>query len=223
MERLFLDESGDCSFSDKSVYNHFLITVISIDHSENNKLKNIIKRESSKLIDAGWNKNHEIKASKIYRDKKFGLQSINNLLKFADILKTFKIHYIVIKKDGFKSQSFKQANYSIIYNYFTGQLLSKVVFEDEIHHFELIYDQRNKETHHKKKFNEYLETRILGEALEKGIDTDLNFLAGDSNKIYGLKAVDVVSWSIFRKYEYGDTTFYDLIGDKISNECKWYC
>jgi len=33
-----------------------------------------------------------------------------------------------------------------------------------------------------------------------------------------LQAVDFVSWAIFRKYEYGDDSYYDLIKDKIMEE-----
>jgi len=33
-----------------------------------------------------------------------------------------------------------------------------------------------------------------------------------------LQAVDFVSWSVFRKYEYGDDSYYNLIKSKIVEE-----
>ena len=33
-----------------------------------------------------------------------------------------------------------------------------------------------------------------------------------------LQAVDFVSWAIFRKYEYGDDSYYNLIKNKIVEE-----
>jgi hypothetical protein len=33
-----------------------------------------------------------------------------------------------------------------------------------------------------------------------------------------LQVVDFVSWAIFRKYEYGDDSYYNLIKNKIAEE-----
>ena len=37
-----------------------------------------------------------------------------------------------------------------------------------------------------------------------------------------LQAVDFVSWAIFRKYETGDDTFYNLIKDKVVEEAPLF-
>ncbi|HHT9144460.1 MAG TPA: hypothetical protein ACFYD4_02095 [Candidatus Wunengus sp. YC61] len=34
----------------------------------------------------------------------------------------------------------------------------------------------------------------------------------------GLQAVDFISWAIFRKYEYGDDSYYNIIKEKIVEE-----
>ena len=90
------------------------------------------------------------------------------------------------------------------------------------HNVNIIYDPRNKETHQKKHFREYLETRILGNALENEVDISLSITSEDSSKCYGLLAVDYFSWSIFRKFEYGDDSYFSLIQDKLKRRREWY-
>ena len=50
----------------------------------------------------------------------------------------------------------------------------------------------------------------------RGGEFQTNLHASHENK--SLQAVDFISWAIFRKYEYGDYEFYELIKDKIVDE-----
>ena len=61
----------------------------------------------------------------------------------------------------------------LTYNYFTGVLLSELVFKDQISSFMMMYDERNKETHPNKRFEEYLQTKLYGTAFES--DTNIAF------------------------------------------------
>ena len=74
MKHLFLDESGECSFTEMSNFKHFLITILSVDTSEVNKVKNCLRRKTASFIKKGWDKSKEIKAYEIY--KKFGEKGI---------------------------------------------------------------------------------------------------------------------------------------------------
>ena len=89
MKILFLDESGECSFVSSTCYKHFLITVLSIDNSEKNKIKNHLKRKIAKFIKRGWDKTKEIKACDMYKYKKFGeqavLEVISSLIKISSL------------------------------------------------------------------------------------------------------------------------------------------
>lgn len=222
MKRLYLDESGECSFSDSSTYQHFLITIISIENSENYKIKNHLQRNFRKFIKSGWDKSVEFKAFDLYRNRKFGVDAIIKLLQSLININSLEINYLVVNKNRITNQSFRNSSYGIGYNYFTGVLLEELVFIDNHNDIYLIYDLRNKETHHRKHFKEYLETKILGTALEKNTTVNMKIEGLESEKCYGLLAVDLLSWAIFRRFEHSDERFFKMISGKINRKREWY-
>ncbi len=222
MKKVFLDESGECSFSHSSIYRHFLITILSIDDSEMNIIKKKLKREFAHIIKNGWDKTKEIKASDLYRNKKFGAESVKKILKSLIEIKSIEFSYIIVNKEEITNVSFRNASYGIGYNYFTGVILSELIFQDGFHNIHLIYDLRNKETHQKRHFKQYLETKIYGMALESGIPVEMKIEGLISRYNYGLQAVDFCSWAIYRKFEYNDDKFYDLLKEKMKIRSEWY-
>jgi len=220
MKHLYLDESGECSFARTSDYKHFLITILSVDISEANKIKNHLRRKTASFIKKGWDKSKEIKASMIYN--KFGEKGITDVILSLIKIKSLEISYIIVAKDKIKNLSFRKASYGISYNYFTGVLLSELIFDDGFYDVCLTFDKRNKETHQNKHFTEYLETNIFGKALEKEINIDFHLEGLDSKDVYGLKAVDFFSWSVFRKFEYSDNRFFNLFFEKLKRRREWY-
>jgi len=222
MMQLFLDESGECSFSSNSFYEHFLITSLSIDPSKVPILKNRLKRKYSIFIKAGWDKNREFKAFDLFKDKRFGYQAIVDVLNVIASVDSIQVSYLVVKKDNIKNKSFRDAPYGTAYNYFCGVLLSELVFIDNLTDIQLTFDKRNKETHPNKHFCEYLETKIYGIALEKDIDVNMTTQGADSQQTYGLQAVDFCSWGIFRKFESNDNRFYQLLQNKFLRKREWY-
>ncbi|MBO1223480.1 MAG: DUF3800 domain-containing protein [Candidatus Scalindua sediminis] len=222
MKRLFLDESGECSFAQSSNCKHFLITILSVDSSENEIIKDCLKRKFAGLIRKGWDKTKELKAYDLYRNKKYGAESIKEVIQSLVRIKSLEISYLIVNKDKITNESFKNAEYGIAYNYFTGVILSELVFEDGFHNLYLIHDIRNKETHSKKYFKEHLETKILGKALEKGVSIEIQIEGLASDKCYGLSAVDFFSWAIFRKFEHSDDRFYNLLVGKLKRRREWY-
>lgn len=221
-KQLFLDESGECSFSESSIYQHFLITILSIDALQANQIKKCLKREFASFIRRGWPKRKEPKASDLFRDKKFGGPAVVNVLKSLVRISTLETSYIIVNKDKISHDSFRKAPYGIGYNYFTNVLLSELIFQDGFHNIHLIYDIRNKETHQKRHFKEHLETSILGTALEKDIQVKFTIHGFDSSSCYGLLAVDFFSWAIFRNFEHGDDRFYKLILNSMKRRREWY-
>jgi len=222
MSQLFLDESGECSFSSDSIYEHFLITILSIDPSQAYKLKNRLKRKYAIYIKKGWDKNREFKAFDLFKDKRFGYQAITDILNEITSIDTLQISYLVVKKDNIKNKTFRDAPYGTGYNYFSGVLLSELVFIDNLTDIQLTFDKRNKETHPNRHFREYLETKIYGIALEKDIDVSLAIQGADSQQSYGLQAVDYCSWSIFRRFESNDDRFYNSLQSKLLRRREWY-
>jgi len=221
MKRLFLDESGECSFSTNSNYTHFLITILSIDSQNLRLIKKLLKRRIATLINNGWNKNIEPKASSLYRDPRFR-KFIPTILTTLANISSLEISYIVVNKDKITNQSFRNSAYGISYNFFTGILLSDLVFKDGFNDLYLIYDRRNKETHKNLHFQEYLETIIIGKALTQNTSVTISAEGLDSDQCYGLLAVDYFSWAIFRKFEKNDASFFNLFLQKLKRRKEWY-
>lgn len=219
---LFMDESGECSFSQNSKYEHFLITIISIEDSEFTTLKDKLKRQFSYFIRNGWDKTKEIKASVLHKNRRFGASSVFRVLSALMQLNSMKISYLVVNKNNIINQAFRDAPYGIGYNYFTGILLSELVFNDNICDFQLTYDEKSKETHPNKRFIEYLQTKIYGSALENDTHVTFTLIRGKSHESYGLRAADFICWSIFRKFEYGDDRFFNMFSQKILRRREWY-
>lgn len=223
MKRLFQDESAECSFSPDSAYKYFVVTILSIDPSELYSIKNRLKRQIAALIKAGWYKNVEPKASNLYhKNRKFGKKFIPAILTSLTAIPSLEISYIVINKENIANQSFRNAPYGTAYNYFTGVLLPELVFQDGFNDFHLIYDMKNKETHENKHFREYLETKILGDALTNNVVINLLIEGRDSDKCYGLLATDYFSWAIFRKFERRDDSYFNLFLHKLKRRREWY-
>ena len=124
--RLFLDESGECSFSVRSAYKHFVITILSIDESAINKIRNSLRRRFTKFIEKGWDRNREVKAFEIFKNRRFGENSVREVLDALTRIDTLAISYIVVNKEKIENKSFRNAPYGTGYNYFTGILLSEL-------------------------------------------------------------------------------------------------
>ena len=222
MIRLFQDESGDCSFSPNSHCKHFVITVLSIKPSNLNKLKNRLKRKFASFIKMGWDKTMECKAFNLNKDVRFGAKAVSSVIDTLVTIPSLEINYIVINKTKITNQSFRGAPYGTAYNYFTGVLLSETVFIDGLNNVYLIYDKRNKETHKNKHFREYLETKILGTALENNTNVNLLIEGYESHQCYGLLAADYFSWAVFRRFEYKDNRFYQMFEKRLRRRREWY-
>lgn len=217
-----MDESAECSFSEKSLYKHFLLTILSVSSEDLKDLKSRLKKQVASWISRGWDKHKEPKAFELYKNRKFGADAMLSVIAKLVGLPSLEISYIVINKKGIKNQSFRNAPYGTAYNYFTGILLSHLVFDDGITDFHLIYDVKNKETHENKHFKEYLETKLFGTALEKNVDIEMSIDGLDSSSTYGLLAVDYFSWALFRNFEYKDNRFYKSFECKLKRRREWY-
>lgn len=133
-----------------------------------------------------------------------------------------KVSYIVVEKSKITNQSFRNAPYGISYNYFTGKLLKNLVFEHNLHDIYLTYDERSKESHPNQKYQQYIQTLMYGEALEKEVDIDMTITGANSSKVYGLMAVDIFCWSIYREITAGEDTFITVFRDQIVHKNELY-
>ncbi len=133
MKHLYLDESGDCSFAQSSICRHFVIAIIAVDSSDNEIIKTCLKRKFAKFIKNGWDKRSEIKAFELCKNRKFGIASVKEVLQLLTEINSLEISYFTINKNNITNESFRNAEYGIAYNYFTGAILSELIFEDGYH------------------------------------------------------------------------------------------
>ena len=213
--KLFLDESGECSFSAKSAYKHFSLTVLSIPSNRYQDLKNCFKRQTRKLIASGWDKGREPKAATVYRNRRFGAPAVKTILESLTRIDGLRVSYLVVNKEAITHRPFRDAEYGIQYNYFSGVLLSEMVLQDGIHSGHLTYDARNKETNANMPFCEYIRTKIIGKAFEADAEVRFDLKSDESHICHGLAAVDYFSWAVFRKFEYGDLSYVEIFERKL--------
>ena len=225
---VYLDESGDSTgFIKPGSSQTFNIAFIKVRSS--GQLRTTIKRFTGQMINWGWPRRLEMKANTLYRahadrvipstyrykDKpRIPIESILAQIAAADL----SIDYITVNKARV-SQKLRTAPAFVFYNYLVGQLIGPV--SSMYDRITLYYDQRNKETRVKYKFDGYVITKAY-ESVPEGRSFKMKLLSCDSAKVHCIRAVDYVSWAIHRKYEFSDSSFYDLITHRVENRQKWF-
>jgi hypothetical protein len=228
---IYCDESGDVSFSQRSTAKYFSICTLTIDENKESKIENVMKRKRAKLYRLGWPKNIEIKAS-ILHSMKFRRhipqevkQKVNGDKFIKEVLTSLKyscsprIDYIIVRKDRLTDPSFRSAPYGIAYNFFAGRVLIPLILSYK--NCVLTVDRRNKEVHSQKHFDGYIETKAYDEAFEKhiAINLQIDHAAFD----YGLQAVDFFSWSVYRRINRKDKSFFRIFEELVGTKQEWYC
>lgn len=204
MAYIFLDESGDLGFK-KSSSKWFLFTIAITDdfRSLEKVVKKIWKMLRKKHKNLG-----ELHAS---HEKNI---TRKRMLTHLNQVKNLKILCIVLNKKKVYIDLQNQKNY--LYNYTANILL------DNLHNKKIITPGEpinlfidRKDT--KKKLRENF-IRYLTESMNKRRKGYFEVKLHSSHENKSLQAVDFISWAIFRKYEYGDYNFYEIIKEKIIDE-----
>jgi hypothetical protein len=225
---IFLDESGQATgFGKPGSSKTFNIALVVC--SDTTSLKKTLKRFEKDLIHDGWPNRREIKAASLfnarrdleipasYRYKKNPSEPLVKIFrKLQDC--DFEADYISVRKDGL-TEALKSAPYGIIYNYLAGQVL-EYRFKNAVE-IGLVVDATNKEAHSGRHFDGYVQTKAfeVGQGLRR-----FHVQHCDSTTTLGLRVVDYISWSVYRKCESKDRGFYDLISRKFNKvNCReWF-
>lgn len=211
---IYLDESGGTTgFGRAGSSKTFNIAILVCDSSDD--IRKLIRSTEKRLIQKGWPKREEVKGNVLYHEK--GALTVLHVL---DKLVTceFEIDYLSVNKSNI-SANLKLAPFGILYNYLAGQVLrSRFASASQV---ELIVDARNKESHNLRHFDGYIETTAYESST---VLQSIRIEHANSSDREGLRAVDIVSWSIFRKYEHGDSRFYNKLKSKMSKgNCRsWF-
>jgi len=221
---IFIDESGEMGTSPNSS-KFFLIAVLCTESLK--ALEKRIWKQKAALYSDGWPQNIEIKGTSLWGSdhnaaipKKIcdrRIQILNDMIG-SICASPIKLHYSVARKARLSERLLK-ADYGIAYNYLCGQLICRAYPNHFAGPIEMVVDQRSKETHHKMKFDGYLETKLFadcnhGDAIAIKHD--------ESHNVPGLQAVDFLSWAMFRHYEHNDSQFAKIVRPIVGYRDDWY-
>ena len=105
----------------------------------------------------------------------------------------------------------------VLYNYVTNILLDRVytkrIIPIRMKNIELIASRRETNKFLNENFKSYLNNQAKN---RHSVDIKVQIKTPSEEKT--LQAVDFVSWAIFRKYEYADDTFYNIIKNRMVEE-----
>lgn len=209
MSYIFLDESGDLGFNfkNKKTSQYFVITFIFT--KEKNILEKMV-RKVFKSFSPKERRNHSgvLHAYKETPKTRLKLLGFFNENKSADII----VIYLNKEKVYTKLQNEKH----LLYNYVTNILLDRVYTKKLIPLDKKIIITASKRETNKflnLNFASYLKNQIKN---KHKVDIEIDIAHPSAEK--GLQVADMISWSIFRKYEHKDDSYYQIIKSEIVEE-----
>ncbi len=217
---VYIDESGDVGFNDKSSKFFTIGYVFTLRHpsEENKKIKraltNInfgIKKQNKKLLEFKFSSNPEKTRKRFFRE-----------IKKLDI----NIGVVCISKDSVADHLKKDS--SMFYRYVVVENVISVLVNDYLKTFDpynrirFVIDRSLSKTEIKL-FNDYCEEKISYKSHQRAKDMDsfITILHEDSKTVPMLQVADYIAGATQRKFARGDSSYYDMISDKIKHHEKW--
>ena len=207
MAYIFLDESGDLGFNPKKKSSkYFVVTVLTT--SDKKTIKKLVKKFHSKLR----KKIRKLSGGILhaYKEKPSTKKRILSGLAGIDCL----IMAIYLNKSKVYTKLKEEKH--ILYNYVANILLDRIMrkrFTFSRSKIFLIASKRETNKFLNENFKNYLKNQVSN---RHKVDMAVEIKTPAQER--SLQAVDFVSWSIFRKYEHGDETYYNLIKSKVIEE-----
>lgn len=204
MAQIFLDESGDLGFKEKSS-KWFIFTIVLTNSHK--KIEKVIKN-----IRKGLKKKYKLKELHAYHADAI---TRHKMLKKLSELDDLKVLCIVLNKKKVYVDLQNQKNY--LYNFTANILLDRLHNKNLIKTDEpisLYIDKKDTNKFIRENFEKYLKDKLV----KRGNSGKIEIRIKPSHTERCLQAVDFVSWAIFRKYERGDYEYYEDIKNKIIEE-----
>ncbi len=204
MTYIFLDESGDLGFSERSS-RWFILTMLFTNHHR--KVEKCVKKIHSNLRKK-YKKVSELHA---YHANEATRKRLLNYLAQVDDL---KILTIILNKDKVYTDLKQQK--ALLYNYTANILLDRLHNKNILipnKKISLCIDQRETNTFLKQNLENYLHKSLSKKSTN---NFEIQLKASHTDKC--LQATDFVSWAIFRKYEQDDVSYYNIIKNKVIEE-----
>jgi len=211
MAYIFLDESGDLGFNfeKKKTSKIFVITLLFTDNKR--PIEKIVKKTHSELRKKYKRKFGALDA---VREKPITRQRLLKRLDEKDcVIMTI---YLNKKRVYTKLQEEKAVLYNYVANILLDRIYTKKIIPIE-KTIELIASKRETNKFLNENFKNYLDSQVKNRHKTR---IKINIKTPSDEK--SLQVVDFVSWAIFRKYEYGDDSYYNLIKNKVVEENSLY-
>lgn len=213
MGYIFLDESGDLGFDfeKKKTSKYFIITFL---FSKNKKiLESIVKK-----IFKGFTKTELRSHAGILHAFKEQPKTRQKLLRMFSEKMAGDVIVITLNKK--KVYTNLRDEKQILYNYVANILLDRVFTKKLIppgETVEIIASRRETNKFLNANFKNYIENKTMSKHRSK-IKIEIKSHASEKS----LQIVDMLSWSIFRKYEYRDENYYRIFSNRIIEENPLY-
>ncbi|MBI2542985.1 MAG: DUF3800 domain-containing protein [Candidatus Aenigmarchaeota archaeon] len=197
--RIFLDESGDLGFTQKSS-KYFVIGLLIAKNEK--QIENCVKRTRNTKLKRKLRDVPELKFNK-------SDDAVRKYLLGCISSKDIEIHGIILKKH--RVYDYLKDHRNKIYNYITGFLMDKIVTSPEERQLVVILDKfLSKES--REDYNQYIKGK-LSEFIKKTVKIEVEHKDSVSERC--LQAVDFIAGAIFNKYERNDDRYYAIIEPKI--------
>jgi hypothetical protein len=207
MGYIFLDESGDLGFNFKKrkTSKYFVITCLFV--RKKRPIEKIVRKTH-----AGLKKKYKRKFGVLHsvKEKPITRQRLLRRLNEKDcVIMTI---YLNKRKVYTKLQDEKK----VLYNYVTNILLDRIYSKRLIagnNKIIIVASRRETNKYLNENFRTYLNAQVKNHH-----KVEIEVVIKTPHEEKSLQTVDFVSWAIFRKYEYGDESYYNIIRNKIVEE-----
>ena len=205
---LSLDESGDLGFDfvNKKPSNYFTVCILATSHRDSyyairKACKKTLRRKVNKRGKARNPKN-ELKGTETsIGTKTYFYRKVSSL--------QFGIYALTLNKRRVYEELAQ--NKGRTYNFIARKVLDQIPFERADERVQLTID-RSKGRFEIKDFDSYM-IRALESRLQPKVPLNIDHLT--SHEEAYLQAVDLFAWGIFRKYQRGDSEWFDIFKEKV--------
>lgn len=206
MAYIFLDESGDLGFDFRRKRTSRFFVITCLFAPKKRPLEKILRR-----VYLGLKRKCRKHTGVLHCFRENPITRKRLLKQLADE----KIIIMTIYLNKIKVYSHLKNEKTLLYNYITNILLDRIFKRRIILTSDLLLIASKRET------NRFLNQNFriyLNRQLKNYHRVDLAIEIKTTYEEKCLQAVDFVSWAIFRKYEYDDNSYYNLIKNKIVEE-----
>ena len=212
---IFLDESGDLGFdfNKPKTSRKFVITLLVCQSRDAvDCIRKAVNRTLKNKV------NHKKSGRQIQELKGTGTTLEVKRYFYRHLLSDgWKLYAVVLNKSRVNDDLRRPHTKKKLYNFLARFILEKIDLRDAAPAVTLVTD-RCKNREEIRDFNSYVANQL--EALLP-LNVPLNIYHERSHENQGLQAVDLFCWGILRKYETGDTTWYDVYRDAVAFETEY--